>query len=140
MPRDTTKATQQFIKNKKIEREKRKEKLIEFIRMNPGETAYSISKNTGWPLKTVQNLLFELEDDLEIKIESEVENGRVKNKVMLRSAFDLTWTNFTEANLTDPIGMQLVKNSLRKHIPVSIHNDDGTTVIIETLEELELYI
>ena len=160
MVRDTTKATQKFVYNKKIEREHKKRELFKFIRDNPGETAYSITKKTKLRLTSVQELLKELEEDLEIKIETITDNNRIKRIVRAMTLYDLTYDYFLFANMQNPkIKDRVIKQAKmtqEKGIDIQIEMEDGQVVIlspdqpiekfiqqdstIETLEELELYM
>ena len=111
-----------------IRREKRGQKLYEYIKKHYGETAYSLAKKLKWPLTSVQELVDELIASGFLRIEEITEDGRLKKKLYPLKLKDATYTDFNEEELSDPLIKNIVNRAQEKGFSIYIHRKDGTVI------------
>lgn len=133
----TKKATETFIIKKAEERERRKEKLMTIIHEKPGETAYSLSILTGLPLSSIQNLLNELENELEIKYVFRNEKGREKKAVYITTIDDFIHDRFNFEVIDHQWTKRLMKSARKQKLPITFEMNDGSERILQPDESID---
>jgi hypothetical protein len=133
-------ASKAFVSKMEEQREERKERIVEHIIEYPGETAYSLSKKIGIARSSMISLLNELEEELEIKFEEAVEDGRIKKKVYVRTINDFTYTYFNQESIDHPLTRKLIKNSQMNQVDITIKLVDGSEVILKPDDKLDEFI
>lgn len=136
----TMRATKAFVEKKEEQRGKRKEQLLNKIRMKPGETAYSLSKLIDIPLSSIQNLLNELEEELEIKIVETKEKGRIKKTAYIMGIDDFIHDFFNFVTIDHPTTIRLMKNARKNKKPITFAMPDGSEQILMPNESIESFI
>ncbi|MCE7733586.1 MAG: MarR family transcriptional regulator [Candidatus Heimdallarchaeota archaeon] len=136
-------AVEQFKKNKEDEREERKDKIILFIKKNPGKSIYYISKEIGIPRTSLPKLLNELVDEEELKVveENSGNTKRLKKAYYITTIDDFSYDNFIANNLKNKdfnkLTLKLMKSTLKNKGSFSLILPDEAVVKIKNYEDLK---
>ena len=125
-----TKKARTFASEKwKKQEENRSEEIYNYLEDNPNQTAYSLSKNLGYSLKTVQNILDKLVDEGIVKIRQFIDRGRGKKVINTKDFVENSFEHYNEEFVTDQLLDQLIlKVKDSKGIVVFIHRKDGSII------------
>ncbi|MHA2252052.1 MAG: hypothetical protein ACXAD7_16935 [Candidatus Kariarchaeaceae archaeon] len=131
---ETIKATEGYIKSKAKEKEKRKRELRANIKKFPGETAYSLHRKLNLPLKSIQNLVNELAEDLEIKFIENTEDGRLKKMIYATTIYDFTWDYYIYNNFLNPKlrarELKMATLAQERGVKIQIEMDDESVITL----------
>lgn len=136
----TENATKAFIEKKEQEKEERKAKVLEIIKVQPGQTTYSLSRITTIPMSTIRNLVRELDEEFEIKFIEEEENNKLKKKIYIRTVDDFLYTYFNFESIDHPATIRLMKPARTQKVAITFRMPDGFEEILnpnETIEEFK---
>lgn len=133
--RDTSKATLAYMKKSKIEKEKRKVRLLEIIRNQPALTAYSLTKLIGYPLSTIQMLVKELDEELEIKF---IVEGK-KKKIYIRTIDDFYYTYFNFETIDHPATKRLMKSARAEMMDITFRMENRSEHKLQPTESIEQF-
>ncbi|OLS19715.1 MAG: hypothetical protein HeimC2_40210 [Candidatus Heimdallarchaeota archaeon LC_2] len=146
MASDTTFALEHFKKNKAEEREDRKDKIILYIKKNPGQSIYKIAKELEIPRTSIPKLLDELIEEEEIKREIDFSPGTKREKFAyyIRTIDDFSFDNFSEENLKNKefgkFTLRLMKSTQKNGNPFHLILNDGSKHLFSVNDNIEKHI
>ena len=105
-------------------KEERFDKIMDYLELHPGQTAYSLNKIFKWNIRYINESLKELAEIGLIKLEKKIEKNRVKLIASPLTVKDVTWDTFREENVNDPDIQKLITKTYATGGSVWIHKDN----------------
>ncbi|MHA2031811.1 MAG: hypothetical protein ACW99Q_20725 [Candidatus Kariarchaeaceae archaeon] len=132
-------ALEQFKKNKETEREERKDEIILYLKKNPGQSIYFISKQTGIPRSSLPKLLRELVEEEELKVIEEPSGNtkRMKKAYYITTLDDFSFNNYLKNQEFQKLTLKLMKSTLKNKGSFNLILSDESTVLINKNDNLK---
>ncbi len=143
MASNTSYALEKFKENKAERREDRKDKIILYIKNNPGRSTYKIALDNEIPRTSLPKLLDELIEEEEIKCKIEFSPGTKREKFAyyVRTIDDFSFNNFSEDNLRNKefgkFTLRLMKSTQKNRNSFHIILNDGTKHLVSPSDKVE---
>lgn len=128
------------LRNRKKKRVERILSIIGYIKLNPGQTVYSLQKYFEWPIGSVHSMLRELEEDMHLRSESVIEKNRNKKLYYLRLEEDFIVEYFNARTLLVPMNLRAAKNSQSKGYIIKIEKADGSVIELPPTYAIDTFI